>query len=217
MPGLRDIAIRRIRPSDKAYKIYDSQGLFLLVHPSGRLYWRMRYKFAGRENAISLGAYPEVSLSMAWRRCDEERQRIAEKIDPAAHKKIQKIAEELAQATTFSSLRQSSISRRSWRRKPRTPCRRSNGCISLPMRASAIGRLTLYSRWKFSPSCASTKLPGTGKPQKESGLRSAKCSAMRCRRAGRRTIRPGHCAGRLPHRRRFLGPPSSNPPNSASS
>ncbi len=54
--ALSDTAIRNARPQEKPYKIAD--GLTLLVNPNGSKWWRLRYRFAGREKMVSLGVYP---------------------------------------------------------------------------------------------------------------------------------------------------------------
>jgi hypothetical protein len=58
-------AARSANPSDKAFKLADEKGLFLLVHPNGSKYWRLKYRFAGKEKVLALGVYPEVRLAEA--------------------------------------------------------------------------------------------------------------------------------------------------------
>jgi hypothetical protein len=60
-----DTAVRQARPKGKVYKLRDERGLLLLMRPSGAKWWRLRYKIQGKENMLSLGVYPDVSLSMA--------------------------------------------------------------------------------------------------------------------------------------------------------
>jgi hypothetical protein len=56
--------------TDKPYKLADGAGLYLEVDPAGGKYWRLKYRFAGKEKRISLGVYPEVSLAgVACHRC----------------------------------------------------------------------------------------------------------------------------------------------------
>lgn len=59
---LSDVAIRNAKPKEKPIKLFDRDGLYLLVKPSGSRLWRLKYRIAGREKLISLGSYPEVSL-----------------------------------------------------------------------------------------------------------------------------------------------------------
>jgi hypothetical protein len=62
---LTDTAIRNAKPKDKAYKVADSQGLYLLVNPGGSKLWRIKYRMNGTERKLSLGAYPEITLAKA--------------------------------------------------------------------------------------------------------------------------------------------------------
>ena len=65
---LSDAKIRNAKPQSKPYKLADSEGMYLLVHPNGGKYWRLKYRFAGRERILALGVYPEVDLSLARER-----------------------------------------------------------------------------------------------------------------------------------------------------
>ena len=52
---LTDTAIRKAKPAEKPYKLTDEKGLFLLVGVKpGALYWRMKYRFAGKEKLLAL-------------------------------------------------------------------------------------------------------------------------------------------------------------------
>jgi hypothetical protein len=62
MPPLNDTAIRNLKPGEKACKLFDGGGLYLLVKPSGARLWRMKYRVEGREKLISFGQYPDVPL-----------------------------------------------------------------------------------------------------------------------------------------------------------
>ena len=58
--------------------------------PRGGKWWRFRYQFEGRENRLSLGVYPDVSLKGARNRRDEARKMVAEGIDPSQRRKARK-------------------------------------------------------------------------------------------------------------------------------
>ncbi len=70
---LTDIEIRKAQPRDGAYKLYDAQGLFLLVTTSGTKLWRWKYHFDGKEKLMAFGSYPEMSLAEARDRKVEAR------------------------------------------------------------------------------------------------------------------------------------------------
>ncbi|MDD4616264.1 MAG: integrase arm-type DNA-binding domain-containing protein [Alphaproteobacteria bacterium] len=99
--SLSDTAIRRAVAKNRAYKLYDAGGLFLLVMPSGGKWWRFKYRFNKKEKLLSLGTYPDVSLKMARERRDQERKKLVERIDPAINRKAVKAAWQDSQANTF--------------------------------------------------------------------------------------------------------------------
>jgi integrase len=86
---LTDTAVRNAKPESAAVKKFDERGLFLLVTPSGGKWWRFKYRFEGKEKLLSLGVYPDVSLKAARERRDEARKRVAQGIDPSAHRKAE--------------------------------------------------------------------------------------------------------------------------------
>jgi hypothetical protein len=63
--ALTDSAIRGAKPAQKPFKLYDRDGLFLLVDPGGSKLWRWRYRFDGKEKLMALGEYPLVNLGHA--------------------------------------------------------------------------------------------------------------------------------------------------------
>jgi len=79
---LTDVTVRQSRPKEKEYRLSDERGLLLVVRPNGAKWWRLRYQFQGKEQMISLGVYPDVSLSMARERRDAARRVIADGKNP---------------------------------------------------------------------------------------------------------------------------------------
>ncbi len=75
---LSDTTIRSAKPKDKAYLLRDGGGLWLVVEPTGRKWWKLRVVFAKKENSFALGDYPEASLSLAREKRDVARKQIAE-------------------------------------------------------------------------------------------------------------------------------------------
>ena len=86
---LTDVAARNAKPKDKPYKITDSGGLYLLVKTTGK-YWRMNYRFAGKQKTLAIGVYPAVSLVDARKKREDARKLLAEDVDPAIVKAINK-------------------------------------------------------------------------------------------------------------------------------
>ena len=52
---LTDIALKALKPADKPYKKADGGGLFILVQPDGKKFWRLAYRFAGKQKLLSGG------------------------------------------------------------------------------------------------------------------------------------------------------------------
>jgi integrase len=101
---LTDTAIRNAKPREKRYKLSDSGGLYLEVSPAGGKWWRLKYRFNGKEKRISLGVYPEVGLKDARERRGENRKLVAAHIDPSANRKEQKLAQANHAANSFEQV-----------------------------------------------------------------------------------------------------------------
>ena len=62
---LTDRQIKETKPGLKPLKLFDGDGLHLLIQPNGSGWWRQRYSFEGKEKTLSLGTYPEITLKRA--------------------------------------------------------------------------------------------------------------------------------------------------------
>lgn len=89
--------IENAKPKEKAYKLNDGSGLYLLVKPNGRKYWRYDYRFEGKRKTLALGVYDRVSLKEARNKHWESRKLKDEGIDPSTDKQQKK--QELKQET----------------------------------------------------------------------------------------------------------------------
>lgn len=107
---LSDTKIRNAKPKAKQYKLFDGDGLFLLVSPAGGKWWRFRYRFEGKEKLISLGTYPEIGLAKARERRDVARSQVAGGVDPSQARKAEK-ASKSSGKNTFETIA------REWHRK----------------------------------------------------------------------------------------------------
>lgn len=90
-------ALKTAEQTAKPVRLADGGGLRLDAQPTGAGWWRLRYRFGGKEGMLSLGTYPETGLRDARQRRDEARRLIAAGIDPSAHRKAGK-AEQAKQA-----------------------------------------------------------------------------------------------------------------------
>ena len=87
---LTDLQTRKAKPKAKPYKLSDSGGLFLLIHPNGSKYWRQKYRFAGKEKTLAHGVFPEVPLKEARTKRDDARKLLINGVDPQVLKKKRK-------------------------------------------------------------------------------------------------------------------------------
>ena len=90
--SLTDVVICNAKPGGKATKLFDGGGLYLEVSPNGGKWWRLKYRFAGKEKRLSLGVYPDVSLKDARLRRDTSRKLLADGVDPSENRKAMKSA-----------------------------------------------------------------------------------------------------------------------------
>ena len=102
--SLTDVAIRKAKAGEKPIKLYDERGLYLEVSPSGGKWWRLKYRFEGKEKRLSLGVYPDVGLKEARDRRDAARKVLADGVDPSANRKAQKAAKADRAANSFEVL-----------------------------------------------------------------------------------------------------------------
>ena len=79
---LNDVAVRKAKPETKSYKMSDGGGMYLEVMPNGSKYWRLKYRFGGKEKRLALGVYPDVPLTLARERREKARKLLAGEIDP---------------------------------------------------------------------------------------------------------------------------------------
>jgi hypothetical protein len=56
------VQIQSLKPAERPFKVFDSDGLYLLVQPSGALLWRFRYRCCGIERKLSLGSFAKLNL-----------------------------------------------------------------------------------------------------------------------------------------------------------
>ncbi|EHG4039358.1 integrase arm-type DNA-binding domain-containing protein [Salmonella enterica] len=88
--SLNDSKIRSLKPSSKPFKVSDSHGLYLLVSPGGSRLWYLKYRINGKESRIGLGAYPAVSLSDARQQREGIRRMLAQNINPAQQRAVER-------------------------------------------------------------------------------------------------------------------------------
>ena len=99
---LSPVQIKNAKPKDKPYKLADGSGLYLEVMPTGSKLWRMKFRQEnGKENRLSFGNYPDISLEQARQRREDARKLKANGVDPAEHKKAVKASNKAQTQNTF--------------------------------------------------------------------------------------------------------------------
>jgi hypothetical protein len=68
---LTNIALKALKPRERSYKVADDRGLYIEVTPNGSKLWRYKYRLHGKENRLSMGRYPEISIAEARQRRDK--------------------------------------------------------------------------------------------------------------------------------------------------
>lgn len=104
--ALTDTFVKNAKPDASktaGAKHSDGGGLYLHVTRAGR-YWRMAYRFAGKQKTLALGVYPTVSLAQARRKRDEARELLAQEIDPSEHKRRTKDDKAAAMVNTVEAM-----------------------------------------------------------------------------------------------------------------
>ncbi len=102
---LTDMQVRKAVPKEKAYKLFDGGGLYLDVAPSGSRIWRLKFRQAnGKENRLTFGPYPEITLQEARERRLEARRLMLAGTDPAKHRDDAKRLAADRAANTFEKI-----------------------------------------------------------------------------------------------------------------
>lgn len=98
---LSDAKCRNARARDRAYKLTDGHGLYLLVAKNGSRLWRFDYRFDGKRQTMAIGVYPEVSLAEARDAREEARKQLKSGLNPMQERKVARVTAKVARALTF--------------------------------------------------------------------------------------------------------------------
>lgn len=101
---LTDIQIKQTNPQDKDLWLSDEKGLRLLVKTNGSKYWRLKYRFQGKQKTLALGVYPEVSLKEVRSMVADARQLLKNNIDPSTYKQEQKLINDIDNEMLLSTI-----------------------------------------------------------------------------------------------------------------
>ena len=127
---LTDAKIRTAKPKEKTYKLFDGDGLYLEVNPSGGKWWRFKYRYSGKEKRLSLGTYPEVPLAArkdkesgvliagAREKRESARQLLSDGVDPSEQRKAARTANAEVTANSFETVAREWLTKFAPRWKP---------------------------------------------------------------------------------------------------
>lgn len=93
---LTDTALKAMKPKDKPYTRADGRGLYVEVFPTGGIVWRYRYRISGKQEKLTLGKYPDLTLKNARIKRDEAAKAVAMGTSPAQEKQLAKVATDAA-------------------------------------------------------------------------------------------------------------------------
>lgn len=104
-------------------KYFDGSGLYLELTPVGGRYWRLKYRYGGKEKRLALGVYPDVGLKEARERADAARKTLQSGSDPSEVKKAGKAKQAHEAANTLKAVALDWLEHQSARWSPDTKAR----------------------------------------------------------------------------------------------
>lgn len=104
-PALTEMQVRNAKPKEKPYKLFDGGGLYLEVASTGSRIWRLKFRqSSGKENRLTFGPYPEITLQEAREKRLEARRLMLQGVDPAKYRDdVRRLAADKA-ASTFEKI-----------------------------------------------------------------------------------------------------------------
>lgn len=96
---ITDTAIKAAKPKEAPYRLPDGSGLYLLVRPDAKKWWRLDYTHEGKRKTLSVGVYPETGLALARRNAEAARALLAEGVDPSEVRKAKRTKQAEARET----------------------------------------------------------------------------------------------------------------------
>ena len=104
--GVTDLECKNLKcpPEQRVKKLVDGNRLALWASPNGKKVWRLTYTYAGKEKTLTIGDYPAIKVGEARREADKARQLIQQGQDPTQKRKLDRIEQQVRQATTFEGV-----------------------------------------------------------------------------------------------------------------
>jgi len=101
---LTNTECKNAKTDTKPIKLSDGGGMFLFVMPNGNKYWRLKYRFMGKENLLALGVYPRMSLAEAREKRDKAKKELDAGHNPSEVKKLAKIENQKEYENNFENI-----------------------------------------------------------------------------------------------------------------
>jgi integrase len=101
---LTDTKVLKAKPAEKAFKLFDGQGLFMIVTPTGGKWWRLKYRRDEKEQTLSVGTYPNITLAQARDKAKGLRSSVANGVDPSAQRTAEKLLRREQIANSFEAI-----------------------------------------------------------------------------------------------------------------
>jgi hypothetical protein len=95
---LTDTQVQQAEAHDKPYKLADGGGLYLHILTTGARIWRHDYRLHGKRATLTIGRYPDVTLTAARELHAAARELLARGESPAQAKQAKKAAARAARA-----------------------------------------------------------------------------------------------------------------------
>lgn len=99
--SLSQVKCKNAKPKSRTYRLFDEKGLYLEVTPKDQKWWRLKYRFNGKEKRISLGVFPEVGLKEVRDLRDDARQHLRNDVDPSAIRKARNLSNTSTDDSSF--------------------------------------------------------------------------------------------------------------------
>jgi len=101
---LTDKEISNLLGREKPYRVSDGEGLYLEVKTDGSKYWRLAYRYAGKQKTLALGVYPKVGAKKARQAKANAKALLDNNIDPGMQRKVERLTAHLSAANTFEAI-----------------------------------------------------------------------------------------------------------------
>jgi integrase len=101
---LTDMKCRNVKGEAKVKKLSDGGGLHLLIKPDGAKYWRLAYRWHGKQKTLSIGVYPTIGLTEARSAREDAKRNLAASVDPSQLKRERQRAAKVSSENTFETI-----------------------------------------------------------------------------------------------------------------